>query len=81
MTILAERRSDGYREKFTDVEWTKMTSRGDARKWKVIERIAEPPAEIAAAVTAMKKRKAASALPEWNDEEAKPVTGEDEENE
>lgn len=77
MTILAERRSDGYREKFTDVEWTKMTSRGDARKWKVIERIAEPPAEIAAAVASLRKKKAESEPVE----EDKPVKGKDEENE
>lgn len=73
MTIRAERIRDRHHETFTDVEWAKMVDRGDARKWKVIKRIAEPPAEIAAAVTALRKKKAA--------EDEKPVPGADEENE
>lgn len=77
MTIRAERIRDGHQETFTDVEWAKMVDRGDARKWKVIKRIAEPPAEIAAAVASLRKKKAESEPVE----EDKPVKGKDEENE
>lgn len=72
--ITAERIKDGHIEKFSQEDWVKMVSRGDARKWKVKKRDVAPPPEIQKAFDNMRKKKA-------EEKEAQDLKGKDEENE
>lgn len=57
MKLTIEHIKDGRQQEVDSETWSKMGSRGDARKWRVVKRSVEPPAEIKEAFDEMTKRR------------------------
>lgn len=69
MKLQIEHIKDGRTDTVTQEVWDKMTDRGDARRWRIVKRIADMPVEIEKAVRKKKEQPEEDAKEETSTEE------------